>query len=221
MALGGDPGVDARIGNFLLKGLDIQDSPADNCPYSGNLIETYGVGLPADATISSAGHSMSLTQAVADNLITVLRYGGRDTIITDDRLPVTLSLHGQGMGIAVQRISSHGDGKTADYGPVSGTVTVADGGAVYHGGRKLRSHRPRTKPPVTTARVKRHGKRYIVTLSARGSGGVGAIFYRIGKHASRLYRKPLILTAAQVRALRFASVSAFGREERVRRIRRL
>lgn len=221
MELGGNPGVDARIGNFLLKGSDIPDTPADNCPYSGSVVEVYHLNLPVDASISSAGHSMSVTQAVDDNLITVLHYGGRDIIITDDRLPVTLSLHGRGMSIAVQRISSRGDGRTVGYGPLNGTVDVGESGAVSRGGHKLRSHRPQAKPPVTTARVKRHGKRYVVTLRARGSGGVGAIFYRIGKRRSQLYRKPLILTAAQVRALRFSSVGPFGRVERVRRIRHL
>lgn len=220
ISLGGNPGVDNRVQDFLLEGKDIPDSPDDNCPYTGTEFDVFHLNLRAGspAVVSAAGRSMSVAEAQRKRLVTVYEYGGRDIIVTSDRDPVTLRLQGSGLALQVRRISSHHNGPTLDYGPLSGTVdAVGHSGVVTRKGHKLKSHRPAHRRPVTVAHIRRHGKKYAVTLTAHDPIGVGATFYRIGHAASRRYTKPLVLTASQVRSLRFASISDSGDLERLRR----
>lgn len=122
---------------------------------------------------------------------------------------------GSGLTLSVRSLDNGKEGEPRYYQTSGGTVTIGPLGAVLHGKRRLRASRPGAAPHVT-ARVKKQGRRYRVQLRAAGHGLAG-IYTRIGKGAPRRYFRPLLLTAAQVKSLRFAGVSAFGVWERPQR----
>ena len=91
-------------------------------------------------------------------------------------------------------------------GSASGTLTIGPTGVVKKGRKRLRpTHH--AKAPHTRARVTRHGKKFTVRLTASSPAGIGATYYRLGKAPASIYHKPLKLTAAQLRKLRFESVN--------------
>ncbi len=59
----------------------------------------------------------------------------------------------------------------------------------------------------------------MVRLSVKAPAGAPAIYFQIGKAPSKIYRKPLVLTKAQLKRLHFASVDRFGDWERAEKAR--
>jgi pimeloyl-ACP methyl ester carboxylesterase len=223
----GNAGVQERIEEFVLRGLPVVGSGPPACPYSGKeidlyhvAIENHGTPLPiADLSSSSlpAG-ALTIGQAVAAGKIQVEELGGHTLITTNEREPVTLAIAGQGVTARVRSVSSTGEGKPSYYGPLTGTITIAANGSVRKGAKKLRAHGA-GHAPSAIAHVSRRGRKYLVRLSAHGSSGVAGIYTRIGKGARKRYSHPLLLTRAQLKALRFAAVDRLGDWERPRRVR--
>jgi pimeloyl-ACP methyl ester carboxylesterase len=224
----GNTGIQGRIEDFLLAGEAIKEPPTpETCAFSGTEIQVHQTpivkhGKPPslnNAVIDSAGPApagapMTLAQAIAQELVQVQAIGNETTITTDGHDPVNLSLEGQGLTLSVRSIGPK-EGSPVYYGPLTGTITVGPSGIVMQGRKKLRPGK-RSGAPHVLARVARHGRRYLLRLSASGHG-VAAIYTRLGKAPSRRYTRPLLLSAAQLKQLRFAGVSAFGVWERPQR----
>jgi pimeloyl-ACP methyl ester carboxylesterase len=220
----GNANVQEMIKGFLLKGDEITGQEPSACPYSGKEMAIYHVKIAKHgttphgtaATVTSGGTSLTLEQAVSQKLVQVLELGGQTIVTTDEQEPVTLKLSGDGLALRIRSISSGHEGASSYYGPLNGTITISPSGTVVHGTRKVRARGP-GRAPRTSAHISRRGKRYVVRLSASDSVAVKAIYYRIGKGASHVYRKPLRLTRTQVKQLRFSSVDVFGTWGRVQR----
>jgi len=161
---------------------------------------------------------MSVQEAISKGAIQFLELGGRTVIITNDREPVTLKLSGKNLSLRVRAIENNGGGAAVYYGPVSGTITLA-GDTVKKGSRKLEPVKKISGAPHAIARVRRHGKRYIVGLFVTGKVRAAGIHYRIGKAAPKTYGKPLVLTRGQLKKLRFGAVSSFGIYQKTQRAR--
>jgi hypothetical protein len=225
VALPGDPGVDARIEEFILRGKPVQ-GPESNCPYSGATIGVFKISLaagqvvvPPAGSVRAAPEVLSIADAGTRGLLQVIEIGGHTTIVLNDRQPVSLVLKGAGLALQVQRIASAGDGKVESYVSASGAVTIGTTGAVTRAGKVLKPIVPKRAAPVTTASVRRKGRVSTVRLTARSPNGIGATFYQIGKGPSLRYLHPLRLTAKQVKALRFGSIDRFGVAERAHGVR--
>ncbi len=216
--------VQSRIENYLLDGEAIEagahDTPAA-CPYNGVVSKIYEK-LPASKlaaqlsstkstrsgpaiSVVSGGETLTLQAAVEQELVTMTEAGGVTTVVTSTRKPVVVQGSGKQLEMDVQKIGTAHNGPSQHYGPLSGTVHVATGGAVSRGGRLVRATAlgPR---PRTTAAVSRCYGRYRVRLTARPAA---ATFYRISNHTTR-YKKPLSLTKAQLKRLTFSSISKSG-----------
>lgn len=232
VALPGNPAVQARIEGFLLKGEAVAkaSSPEEEvCPYSGKTwqIFTFAVTKPGAASssaapgvtiVTAAGVSMTLTQAIEQNLVQVIREADSTIVVADNHSPVTLKLVGHGLRVIARSLSEHkgnfgGSGRPEYYGPVNGTLTLAETGAVRRNGKHLKAVRVGNSPH-TIARVTRHGRRFTVRLIAKDPAGISATYFRIGKGSSRRYGKPFAVSASQLKRLRFASVDHFGKWER-------
>jgi pimeloyl-ACP methyl ester carboxylesterase len=231
VALPGNAGVQRRIEGFLLKG-DAISGPEDNCPFTGVSMTIFEPVIPehgaarlsavrhaATVTVQTAAGRLTLEQAIAGGLVTALQAGGSRLLATSSLHPLSIDVAGAGVTVSVQRIVSggkglrSGSGPASLYGPVSGTLAVGPTGVVTRGGKRLRAVRDR-RAPHTRARVTRRGGRYVVRLNASSPVGVAAIYVRLGHGAAAIYRKPLLLTASQLRRLRFESVDRFGLWER-------
>jgi pimeloyl-ACP methyl ester carboxylesterase len=224
VSLPDNTGVQSQIEGFLLKGEPVT-GPTETCPFSGTVAEYYEVKVPkhgaaasaartSTAMVTTASGTVTLERAEEEGLVQVLHTGGHSTIITNGRDPATLQLSGSELAVKVRSVATAGNGASVYYGPLSGTLTISAAGVVERGGKPLKPTRA-NRPPHTSAHVTRRGRRFIVRLSAKDSaGGVAATYTRIGKSAPRLYTKPLSLTAAQLKRLRFASVNDFGTWER-------
>jgi pimeloyl-ACP methyl ester carboxylesterase len=204
--------VTGKIKNFLLTGGEIKDSEGA-CRYGGDEIVTYhtkiaGHGSASASVATASGTTMTVTQAAEKGLIQFLELGGRTIIITNEHEPVTLRLSGHDMAVRVRAIDNNSGGPASYYGPVNGAITVS-GSVVAKGAKKLRAKKP-GRGPRTVARVKRHGKRFLISLRASDSSGVRLISYRIGKAKAKTYSRPLLLTRKQLKQLRFDAVDVFG-----------
>ena len=163
--------------------------------------------------LTPAGASLSLAQAREQGLIQLMQQRTGSIVISDNHTPVTLKVAGKGISFEVRSLTSAhkgnfgGSGAPEYFGPVSGTVSLAEAGSVLRNGKRLKPVRT-PHAPRTTARVKRHGSRYTVTLRAHGAAST---YYRLGKGRSRRYSGPLHVNIKQLRSLRFASVNNFGR----------
>ena len=63
--------------------------------------------------------------------------------------------------------------------------------------------------------VKRVGKRFRITITAKDASGIKQIGFRLGKKGKlKRYTKPLLLTAAQVRRLRVGAQDKRGNTAR-------
>ena len=89
---------------------------------------------------------------------------------------------------------------------------------VTRNGKVLKPGRADTTAPRTVAHVRHRGKRIVVTLAARDTGsGVAGTWFQIGTAKARRYRKPLTLSAAQLKHLRVSSIDRAGNLEVSRR----
>lgn len=204
--------VTGKIKNFLLAGKEIP-GPEEECHYGGDEIVTYHTKIArhgiATASVATAnGSTMTVAAAAEKGLIQFLELGSRTIIITNEREPVTLSLSGHDMAVRVRTINNNSGGPATYYGPVNGAITVA-GSVVAKGGKKLRAKK-QGHAPKATARVKRRGKRFLVSLRASDASGVRLISFRIGKAKAKTYSRPLLLTRKQLGQLRFDAVDVFG-----------
>jgi pimeloyl-ACP methyl ester carboxylesterase len=225
VALPGAPSVQAGIEGFLLRGKAV--TGAERCGYHGRefeIVRTTSVATGAHASaaagetarvITPAGVSLTLAQASAQELIQVIAHAGQTIVVTDTSHPVTLVLNGKGITAKARSLTSTGKegagsaGPPEYFGPVNGILSLPTSGPVTRNGKPLKPAHTR-RPPHTTAHVSRHGRLFVVRLTAKAGGGVAATYVLIGKGAPRLYRKPLRLTAKQLAKLRFASVDRFG-----------
>jgi pimeloyl-ACP methyl ester carboxylesterase len=213
----GNGAIQSRIKDFLLTGGEITE-PQAPCEYGGAEIVLYKTKIAGNgkaAAVKSPGSpSMTISEAAAKGLIQMFELGGRTVLTTNDREPVTLSVSGTGLTLRVRSIGNNKEGNAQYFGPISGAITINAAGAIAQGKKKLRPHSAAAAPHVV-ASVTRRGKRYLVRLSSHGA--VGGIYTRIGKSARHRYSKPLLLTATQLKQLRFAGVSEFGVWERSQR----
>jgi pimeloyl-ACP methyl ester carboxylesterase len=231
VSLPGNPGVQSRIEGFLLKGESV--NVTEDCPYTGVEYEFNRLQLPNHgafassaprATIATAAGALTLEQAYTQGLIQLIHHGTKTIVVTDNHHPVTLTLSGAGLALKVRSLTSAGTGKSnvagsgpaRYYGPLSGTLTLVGNGTVERAGKALKATRA-TRPPHTTVHVQRRGRFFVVRLTAKSAAGIAGIYVRIGKGASHRYTRPLRLTRAQLKHLRFASVNDFGRWEHPRR----
>jgi len=242
VAIPADETVQAGIEEFLLR-----DDPIvgleDNCPYTGQALDVFEPVIPehgttaprtgakasatkrAVITVQSAGATISLGEAVERGLVTTLQAGGSRFIADTTGKPVTINVSGSAVAVSVHSIKSGrkgnetGNGPTALYGPVRGSLTIGPSGVVKHGSRTLKPVRAR-RAPHTTAHVARHGRHLTVRLTARSGAGIAATYVRIGRGKVKLYTRPFVITVRQLRSLRFESVDRFGRFERPQRVRR-
>ena len=217
----GTAAVQGAIKDFVLSGAAIPEIGGP-CTFTGTEVVLYktnvvGHGGIAASVGSQAGSSMTIEQAVAKGLVQVFEHSGQTTIVTSPAQPVTLRLSARNLAMRVTALSSKGDGAARFYGPVSGTLTIS-GATVSKGKKHLRASKPGAAPRVS-AKVKRHGRRFLVTLLARSRKGLKAIYYRLGKASRRTYSHPLLLSSGQLKSLRFAGVSVLGSWEHAQRAR--
>jgi len=231
VALPGNATVQGRIEGFLIKGEPVNGT--DECSYTGVETEWYVLPIPnhgafasaaasADATVVTPSGSMTLEQAFNQGIVQVIRNGYKWIVVTDSGHPATLKLSGKGVVFTTRSLTSAGKGLAKGsgpahyYGPVNGSVTIDQAGAVKREGKKLEAVRAR-RAPHTTAQVTRRGRWFIVRLTTKRSAGI-ATYVKYGKGPAKRYRKPLKLTKAKLKALRFASVDRLGDWERMRRL---
>ncbi len=231
VSLPGNATVQGRIEGFLMKGEPVNGT--DECSYTGVETEWYSLPIPnhgafasaatsADATVVTATGSMTLEDAVKQGIVQAIRNGYKWIVVTDSGHPATLKLNAKGLVLTTRSLTSagkglaKGSGPAHHYGPVSGTVTIDQKGLVKGGGKKLKLAKAR-RPPHTIAQITRHGRLFVVRLTAKGSAGI-TTYVRFGKGAPKHYSKPLKLTKTKLKALRFASVDRFGDWERTRRV---
>jgi pimeloyl-ACP methyl ester carboxylesterase len=223
VGLPGAPSVQAGIEDFLTKGKPVDGS--EKCGYHGIEIEIVKTKTAAGASatppssqvtvVTASGASMTLAQANQQELVQVLAFNGKVIVATNNHVPVTLKLTGSGTLLKVRSISSTGkegsgtSGPPSYYGPVKGTVTLGESVPVELNGKRLKPTHA-IRPPHTIARITRRGHRFLVRLIAKSKAGGVVTYTVIGKDKRRLYRKPLLLTAKQLKKLRFASVDRFG-----------
>jgi pimeloyl-ACP methyl ester carboxylesterase len=236
VALPGNAGVQSRIEGFLLKG-EVVSGNDEPCPYTGVETEWYRLPIPnhgafastaaaagVSATVVSAGKTLTLEEAFKQGIVQVIHNGPKWVAVTDNHNPATLTLSGKGVVLTTRSLTSAGKGKSNAkgsgpahyYGPLSGAVTIGQDGAVKRKGKTIKPAHAHGAPH-TTAHVTRHGRYFIVRLSTKRSPRAAGTYVKIGKAAAVRYRKPLKLTRAKLKALRFASVDAFGDWERTRR----
>jgi pimeloyl-ACP methyl ester carboxylesterase len=221
VALPGNTEVQGLIEGFLMKGEPVQG--AATCSYTG--IETELVqlaianhgahasaaALPA-VNVKTAAGTIPLEQAFNEGLVQIMFNAGNTVVVTDNHDPVTLEITGKGIGLKLRSLTSAGSGTSKGsgparyYGPLSGAVTITGEGAVQSNGKPVKTVTA-GRAPHTTAHVTRRGRLYLVRLTAKGAA---AIYVKIGKASSKLYSRPLKLTKAQLKSLRFASVDQFG-----------
>lgn len=229
VSLPGNAGVQSKIEGFLLKGEEV--SAGTPCPYTGVEYEFNRLPLPnhgafastaPSARVATASGAMTLEQAYSAGLIQVIRHVEKVIVVTDNQHPVTLTLTGKGLTLKARSLTSAGKGVAAGsgpasyYGPLSGTLTLTSTGTVQRNGKAVKASKG-DRAPRTSARVTRHGRFFIVHLTAKSASGVAGTYVRIGKAPPKRYRKALRLTRAQLKHLRFASVNRFGKWEHSRR----
>ncbi len=236
VSLPGNAAVQSRIEGFLLKGEAVNGT--DECTYSGVETEWYILPIPnhgafasgapaktaagTSATVVTPTGRLTLEDAVKQGVVQVLHAGARWIVVTDNHHPATLQLSGKGIVFNTRTLTSagkglaKGSGPARFYGPLDGSATIDGAALVKRNGRKLKPTHAHGKPH-TTAHVTRRGRLFIVRLStSRAAHAV--IYVKSGKAGAVRYRKPLKLTRAKLKALRFASVDRFGDWERSRRL---
>jgi pimeloyl-ACP methyl ester carboxylesterase len=213
------PKFQGKIKEFVLSGGNI--SSEESCPFGGDEIVAFGTKIltvgKASAAATPSDGAMTVQEAANKGLIQALELGDRTVIVSNDRNPVKLKISGQHLSLRIRPIENNGGGAPVYYGPVNGTITIA-GSTVAQGSRKLKPAK-RSGAPHAIARIRRHGKHYLVRLLVTGKVKGGTIRYRIGNAAPKTYGKPLLLTRAQLKKLRFGAVSSFGVFQKVQRAR--
>jgi hypothetical protein len=217
----GNPGVEARIKGFLLKGTD-PTGDIDPCPVTGAIYRLYNTkGIVHVANPSAApkpGAPLTPEQAKRAGLADVTTLGESEMIVTDANHPVSIALPLGGAALTVQTFKGTKMSAAHGYPAASGTVTLSQTGTVARKGKLLKPGRADTTAPKTVAHVRHHGKRVTVKLVAHDAGsGVAATWVQIGKAKAKRYKKPLTLTAKQLKTLHFSSVDRAGNLEVSRR----
>lgn len=215
----GDPAVQGDIKEFVESGTKIP-ALSSPCLFTGTEVVVYKTGIVGHgggsaAAVPSSGSAMTIEQAVTAGLVQVFEHGDQTILVTSGAQPVTLKLSGHDLTMRVKSLSATGESPAGFYGPVSGTITI-DGSQIAKGAKILHAARAGSAPRVR-ASVKRHGRRYLVTLRASSRKGLRAIYYQLGKGARHLYTRPLLLSRSQLKGLHFAGVSIFGAWEQVQR----
>lgn len=229
VALPGDPGVDARIRKFLVRGEPIE-GPENNCPYSGVQIRSFLIDIlqaearvrfsRASTTARGASDALPVIDAARRGLVGLHTVGDRTTVVLDARTGATLDLGGDHQTLQVRTIDSAGDGPWRSYAASAGPLTIDATGAVSSDGKPARELKLKKKPPRTKARIKKKRDAYLVRLRTRAPNGVGATFYRLGADAVVRYEQPFLVTKDELARLEYASVDLFGTQEPWRRARR-
>jgi pimeloyl-ACP methyl ester carboxylesterase len=231
VSLPGNATVQGRIEGFLIKGEPVNGT--DECAYTGVETEWYVLPIPnhgafasaaasSGATVVTAAGTMTLEQAFKQGIVQVIRNGYKWIVVTDSGHPATLNLSGKGVVFTTRSLTSAGKGLAKGsgpahyYGPVNGAVTIDQAGLVKSKGKKLKAVRAR-RAPRTSTHITHRGRWFIVRLTTKPSAGI-ATYVKYGKGAAKRYRKPLKLTKAKLKALRFASVDRLGDWERTRRV---
>lgn len=229
VALPGDPGVDARVRKFLLRGEPIE-GPENNCPYSGVQVRSFLIDIlqaearirlsRASATARGAGDTLPVLDAARRGLAGLHTVGDRTTVVLDTRTGAALDLGGGHQPLQVRTIDSAGDGPWRSYAAGDGPLSIDTTGAVTSDGKPARELKLKKKPPRTKARIKKKRDIYLVRLRTRAPNGVGATVYRIGADAVVRYEKPFPVTKEELARLEYASVDLFGTQEPWRRARK-
>ncbi len=231
LSLPANAGVQSRVEGFLLKGEPIA-GPESNCPYTGVSLKLFKIPVAEQgaaragavegvSVIAASGAVLTLTQARDAGLVQAVQFGGERYLVSGSNAPVSFRLSGANLAFEVQTLNSAKGNRAGSSAPVIyrsslGTVTVGPTGAVMRGAKRMRPVR-KLALPRTVARISRHGLRFVVRLSARAPAGLGAIYVRVGHRKAVRYSKPLLLTRAMLKSLRFEAVDALGRWERPHR----
>jgi hypothetical protein len=216
----GNAGVQARIKDFLVTGGAIA-GPESSCPVSGTIVKVYNTHAKVAGASAAAAGAMTPAAAKRAGLADVTTLGQSTMIVTDARHPVSIALPLGGGALTVTPFTNNKMGKAHTYKPATGTVTLDQAGTVRRKGKLVKPGKADATAPKTTARVRRKGKKSVVTLKARAAGtGVAATWVTIGSAKPKRYKKALTLTAKQLKALRFSSIDRAGNLESARRVSR-
>ena len=134
-----DKVVQGAYAQFLLFGRLPRKLPAAECPPEGKEIEVFrGLEIPpptgaAAARSTAAGAPMTLGDAEFAGLIDILELPGRTVIVTDDRRPAPVAFEADGLSFAITALKGDERGQRLLYGPLTGTVAIADGAVTVDG----------------------------------------------------------------------------------------
>jgi hypothetical protein len=140
MAQTRDPVVQGAYAQFLLFGRTPRKLPAPDCEPQGKLIEvTHDVPIPPPvgapegftngARSSATAGPMTLGDAAFADLADVYRLPGGTQIVTNQSRPVELAFHADGWSMTVTDLKGEAHGASRRYGPLTGDVVIAPGGA--------------------------------------------------------------------------------------------
>jgi Lecithin:cholesterol acyltransferase/WD40-like Beta Propeller Repeat len=137
MAQTRDVVVQGAYAQFLLFGRTPRKLPTPDCEPRGKLIQVTHdvpipppVGAPEDFTGSSAAAGpMTLGDAALADLADIYRLPGGTQIVTNQSRPVELAFHAEGWSMTVTDLKGDARGASRRYGPLTGDVVLAAGGA--------------------------------------------------------------------------------------------
>ncbi len=188
-----------------------------------------GAGASASGAIEVAplrgpgkGHFVSLQHAVKRGLVGAVTSHGRTQLAADVASPVNLRVTGGTFALETTDVNRGKARHAALYGPAKGPLNVSLNNkiAVKRGKRTLAPHDPDTRPPRTTAKLKRSGNTVVVRFAARDKTGVQSTIVTIGKRAAKLHHGVLKIPARTLSQVRFFSVDIYGNREKSRRVKR-
>ncbi len=216
----GSAALQQRIKGFLLTGADLPGSEG-LCADTGTVYKYYDTNAVVHTSaVTKTRGAITPAQAKRGGLADVTTLGKTTLIVTDANHPVSIAVPLHGAALTAQSFKGERMGAAHTYAAKSGTVTLDQTGRVRANGKLLKPGRADTTAPKTAAKVRRKGKRRVVTLKARDAGsGVAATWVQIGKAKAKRYRRPLTLTAAEIKHLRFSSIDFAGNIEARRRAR--
>jgi hypothetical protein len=205
------------------------------CDTDYRIVDVAPLASPAGAEASAAGgievapllgpgkgRFVPLSRAVELGLVGATTFKGRTQLAADAANPVSLRVKGRRLALETTDVDRGRPAHEVLYGPAKGPlmVTLDDKIMVMRGKKTLSRRRPDTKPPRTTAKLKRTGKTIAIRFAAHDLTGVQSTFVTIGKRAAQLRRGVLKVPARKLRQIRFFSVDIYGNREKPRRVKR-
>ncbi len=233
------PALQSALQGFLLDGADVSYDGTvlrrEPCRLAATEFHVTGAedaksvaitaiaGAQSDrAALRAAGSPLTLRAARAADLVDYVEVGGNvRTFVTLTPQPLSVTLP---KGAAVRITPLTGDGKKGRpvlYGPLaaSATITVARTRVTraVSRGRTLRPARADSRPPRTTARVRRRGASALLTPVVRDASPVRASYIKVGSTREKRWRTAVRVPRRSLKKVRIHSVDVFGNVERPHR----